>query len=146
MEESGRLIYFIFETMKQLTTTIIFIASVVLIASCKKSGSGSKDTTPPVITFIAPAANGFYAAGDTVTVRGTITDDNVSTASIEIRNKTTNAVLYQQTSTAGNVSFYNFLWKWKNTVSAITPASVKVVATDASGNQTNLEINITLDH
>src|ERR1044071_6584147 len=122
--ENGKPICFIFESMKFLIALLATVTFFIFI-SCKKSGS--KDSTAPVITFIIPGANAYYAAGDTVTIRGTITDEKISSASIEIRNKTTNTVLYQQTSSAGNAAAYNFLWKWKNTVSALTPAAVKVV-------------------
>ena len=129
-------------SIKLLITVVMFS----FFMSCKKSSSSSKDTTPPSISFITPSTNTYYAAGDTVVIRGLITDENVSSASVEIRNKTTNAILFQQTSLAGNVALYSFLWKWKNTVTALTQAAVKVVATDAAGNQSQLEVNVSLDH
>ena len=131
--------------MKQIFLSILIVATILFNYSCKKSSS-SKERNPPVISFLTPVANTYYAFGDTVSIRGSITDENVASASVEIRNKTTNAILFQQTSLAGNVALYNFLWKWKNTVATLTPAKVKVVASDAAGNEAQLEVEVSLDH
>ena len=133
--------------MKQCNIIFYFILLITISFACKKSSSGTKDTTAPVVTFTTPTANGFYASGDTVYVRGSITDDNsLASTSVEIKNKTTSAVLFQQTNSTGSVPVYSFLWKWKNNVGVLTPASVKVVATDASGNQNIATVDISLDH
>lgn len=75
-----------------------------------------------------------------------MTDNHVlATAKVEIRNKTTGTILFQQTSATGNVSLYRFLWNW--TVSGITSpitATVKVIAIDTRSNQVSKEVDVTL--
>lgn len=77
-----------------------------------------------------------------------MTDNNgLSTARVEIRNKTTTALLYQQSSTTGSVSFYRFLWNWTITgITTTTIATVKIVARDKQSNEISREIDVTLDN
>ena len=77
-----------------------------------------------------------------------MTDNNgLSTARVEIRNKTTTALLYQQSSTTGSVSFYRFLWNWTITgITTTTIATVKIVARDKQSKEISREIDVTLDN
>jgi hypothetical protein len=65
---------------------------------------------------------------------------------VEIRNKTTGAILFQQSSTTGNVGFYRFLWNWTVTgVTGPTTATVKVIAKDKLNNEVFKEMDVQLD-
>ena len=71
----------------------------------------------------------------------------MSSVRIEVKNKTTNAVLFQQSSPAGNATFYRFLWNWVVTgITTITPATVKITAKDLQSNEVVKEVDITLDN
>ena len=130
----------------------IFISFISLTCS-KSSSNDNNNNTPPAdspsdIQIDYPGTGVTYTNGFNLVVSGTITDNNtVATAKVEIKNKTTGAVLYQQTSSAGNVYLYRFSWNW--TVSGIlvtTPATVKITSTDFYNYQVSKEINITLDN
>ena len=127
---------------------IIFLLLITITGlHCKKNNNGS--TTPDTagtITISLPTTGSIYDNGFGLQVSGEMTDNNVlATAKVEIRNKTTGAILFQQTTATGNVSLYRFLWNW--TVSGITSpitATVKVIAIDTRSNQVSKEVDVTL--
>jgi hypothetical protein len=125
-------------------TILLFIAFAGL--NCKKS---STTTTTPAdipgsINLTEPVANTTYQNGDILKVQGDMTDNNVlSSAKVEIRNKATNAILFQQTTLTGNQTFFRFLWNW--TVTGVTVdfiATVKVTAVDKLSNQVITEVDV----
>ena len=133
--------------MPRLSLLSLFFMAVCTSISCKKSSN----TTPPAdapsdIQITSPFPGTIVLNGTTLSVEGTITDDNVlSSAKVEIRNKNTGAVLFQQSSLTGNVQFYRFLWSWMVTgiVSPI-PATIKVTAKDKYSYEVFKEVDIML--
>ena len=127
---------------------LLFIS--LSFSNCKKNSSSSTPETdkPGNIDITTPVAGTIYDNGFVLKTEGGINDDNgVTTAKVEIRNKTTGAVLFQQTSAAGNITLYHFLWNW--TVSGITgtfTATVKVTAIDRLSNQIFKEVDVTLSN
>ena len=119
----------------------------ILFVSCNKDNNNTPaPDVPGTITVTSPSA--IYTNGNTLKVEGEMTDNNgLSTARVEIRNKTTTALLYQQSSTTGSVSFYRFLWNWTITgITTTTIATVKIVARDKQSNEISREIDVTLDN
>ncbi|MEI2737586.1 MAG: hypothetical protein V9F01_02235 [Chitinophagaceae bacterium] len=121
-----------------------------LIVACGKDADNS---TPPanipgIINITSPSSLAIYLNGTVLKVEGDMTDNNgLAIARVEIRNKTTNAILFQQSSNTGAVSFYRFLWNW--TISGITTttvATVKVIARDKYSNEVTKEVDVTLEN
>ncbi len=125
----------------------IFLPVILFSVSCNKDGGGSEPDVPSTVTITSPVAMTLYINGTTLRVEGEMADNNVlSSARVEIRNKSTGAILFQQSSTTGNVGFYRFLWNW--TVSGVTApftATVKVTAKDKLSNEVIKEVDVQLD-
>lgn len=135
----------------KLPAIIAIALAITTFSGCKKDdngGGGGTAEKPSVITVTFPTASAVILNGTPFKVEGTIADDNsLASARVEIRNKTTGAVYYSQSSTTPNTTFYRFSWTW--TVSGITtatPATVKVTARDANGVELYKEVDVTLDN
>ncbi|HEY6062925.1 MAG TPA: hypothetical protein VIV35_04920 [Chitinophagaceae bacterium] len=128
----------------------IFVAFISLTCSKKSSNNSNPPPadSPSVFQIDFPHTGVTYTNGFNLVVSGTITDNNiVATAKVEIKNKTTGAILYQQTTSAGNVFLYRFSWNWIVTgITGPTPATVKITSTDFYNYQASGEIDITLDN
>lgn len=117
--------------------------------NCKKdSNNNLAPDIPGTITITLPVTGTIYDNGFSLRTEGEMSDDNgLGSAKVEVRNKTTGAILFQQTSTPGNVTFYRFAWSW--TVTGITSpitATVKVIAIDKLSNQVIKEVDVTLSN
>ena len=129
---------------------MLFISLALISFSCNKSSSNNNSTppadTPSDITIDFPNTGVIYTNGFNLVVSGIIIDNNtVTTAKVEIKNKTTGAVFFQQTSAAGNIALYRFSWNWIVTgITVNTPATVKITATDFYNNVVSKEMDITL--
>lgn len=87
----------------------LLVLSILLSAATKTITTPQHPMYSGTITVTSPSAIAIYTNGNTLKVEGEMTDNNgLSTARVEIRNKTTTALLYQQSSTTGSVSFYRF--------------------------------------
>lgn len=126
----------------------VVLALFTFSAGCSKDDDGNNNPTdsPAVITTTVPAASTTYINGSILQVRGNVTDNNgLSTARVEIKNNATNAILYQQNQSTGNVTYYDLNWDW--TVTGITStvnATVKITVTDRYNNQVTKDIPVTL--
>jgi hypothetical protein len=133
--------------MRRLTgcTALLFLA--ISFINCKKDNNSTpaSDITGR-IDFTLPIAGSIYDNGLVLKTEGGMNDDNgLSSAKVEIRNKTTGAILFQQTSATGNVTLYRFLWNWTVTgITAPITATVKVIAIDKLSNQIFKEVDVTL--
>lgn len=136
--------------MKKIVPVILLLFIVTITIHCKKD-SGS--TTPVVdtaseITITQPSAIGIYLNGTPLRIEGEMSDVNVlATARVEVKNKATGAILFQQSNPTTNVTFYRFMWSWTiSGISSPTQATVKVTAIDKLSTQVSKEIDITLDN
>ncbi len=130
---------------------ILFIFVSFISLNCKKSSSNSNPPpadSPSDIQIDFPHTGVTYTNVFPLVVSGIIIDNNtVATAKVEIKNKTTGAVLFQQTSSAGNIALYRFSWNWTVTgITVTTPATVKITSTDFYNYQVSKELDITLDN
>jgi hypothetical protein len=130
-------------------SVLFFIAANCL--GCKKNSTTSNTTPadkPGNINITAPVSGTIYDNNFTLITAGDMSDDNVLTsAKVEVRNKITGAILFQQTTSTGNVTFYRFQWSWIVTgITAPFTATVKVTATDSQSNQTIKEVDIILSN
>jgi hypothetical protein len=146
LKEKQNFILFIFKKhlMKLLLVAICLLMN---FTGCKKEEDGPPADTAAVITITAPAANSRYANTSTLQIRGSIDDaDILKNAKVELRNKTTGAVLFSQTNATGNIPLYNFSWNWTvSGVSALFTAIVKIISTDQYDYQSIKEVDIILE-
>ncbi|MBL7731766.1 MAG: DUF4625 domain-containing protein [Chitinophagaceae bacterium] len=129
----------------------ILALSVAAFTSCKKdddNGGGGGTESPSVITITVPTTGQIILNGTAFKVEGTIADNNsLASARVEIRNKTTSAVYYNQTTTTPNTTFFRFDWTWTvSGITATTPATVKVTARDANGVEISKEMDVVLEN
>ncbi len=123
---------------------LLFVAFAGL--NCSKGG-GSEPDSPGTILITMPGASNVFDNGFPLKVEGEMADNNlIGTAKLEIRNKTTNAILNQQSVQPGNVGFYRFAWTWTVTgITATITATVKVTNIDKLGNQVVKEVDVILN-
>jgi len=136
--------------MKVFQPLFFLLITSVTAIHCNKDDGGTNNVTdtPSSITITNPMAGTIVLNGSTLRVEGEMTDLNLlATAKVEVKNKTTGAVLFQQSNPTSNVSFYRFTWNWIVTgISATTPATVKITAVDKLSNQVTKEVDVTLEN
>ncbi len=134
--------------MKINFISLILLFVVITTISCKKDDGGTTNTTDTAstITFTVPTAGNIFINGTPLRVEGEMSDLNgLVTARVEIKNKTTGAVLFQQSNPTSNVTFFRFMFSWTvSGISAPTPATIKVTAIDKFSNQVSKEVDVTL--
>ncbi len=134
--------------MKKIYPLVFMLTVVFLITGCSKDNDNNTPPadSPSVITITTPPAGTIFINGSTLQVRGNVTDNNaLSSARIEIRNTTSNAILYQQNQSTGNVLYYDLNWNW--TVTGITStvnAMIKITVTDRYNYQVTKEVAVVL--
>lgn len=127
---------------------ILLLAGIALIGfSCKKDNDPVENDVAGTITYTSPIAGSVYDNGFVINIEGEMADNNrIGTAKLEIRNKTTNALLNTQSVNLGTVTFYRFDWSWPVTgITAATPAIVRVLNIDKLGNIIQKDVEVTLN-
>lgn len=128
---------------------LTFAVCAILLMNCNKdSGSSTPADTAATIDITSPVTGVIYINGSNLSIAGTIADNDVlSTAKVEVRNKTTNAILFQQTDNTGNVGFYRFTWNWViSGITTPTQGTVKIISKDKYGYETSKSIDINFDN
>ncbi len=113
----------------------------LLLTACKKDSDQEPDVAAQ-ITLSNPTAGTIFLNGSVLQIRGNATDDNVlASITCTVRNKTTNAVLYNRTLSTGNVGFFDFSQNWTITgITSLTPAQLIVTTTDKIGYTASKEV------
>ncbi len=88
------------------------------------------DTSNPVIQITSPAEGAVYNNGDTVKIRGLMTDESLHESLILIRDKSSGQVLYQENPLCTTLLLYNISYDWKVQVGTHTDAELSVYAED----------------
>lgn len=133
--------------MKVRHLPLFLIAISFATIHCKKEEAPALPPDQPgSVTITTPVANTLYENGFVLTVEGEMIDNNVlSTARVEVRNKTTGALLFQQSTPTGNVTFFRFLWNWTVTgMTANIVATVKITAVDFQSREVSKQVDIFL--
>lgn len=135
--------------MKKYFFLLLALPFVLFFVSCKKDNGGTGATDiASIIDITKPATGIIYINGTVLPIEGLMIDDNgLTTARVEIRNKSTGTILNQQSFQTGNITAYSFNWNW--TVAGMTSqitATVKVTAKDKLNNEVFKELDITLSN
>ena len=73
---------------------ILFLTTLVFLATCSKKSGDSEDTSPPVITIVSPLNNQVFTAGQTIQITVNASDnDKVTELHIQVINKTNGNLL-----------------------------------------------------
>lgn len=116
---------------------IIYIALIMVVA-CKKSGSG--DNTKPSITLTSPTANQQFGGFVTVSLAGTVVDDDkLHEVHVYVINKGTNAEVVHIRELP-NSAVYTINSSFVTQPN--TTYRIQVVADDAVGNASMAEIEV----
>ncbi|MBL7725003.1 MAG: hypothetical protein JNK27_12690 [Chitinophagaceae bacterium] len=133
--------------MKKLFLLATTLPVFLIMTGCGKDENNDPPADQPAnITITEPTAGVTYINGSTIMVRGNVTDNNVlASARIEIKNNSTNAVMYQQNQSTGNVTYFDLNWNWTVAgISSTVNATIKIIVTDKAGYQASKEIAIVL--
>ena len=125
----------------------MFSILIIFFSCSNKDNNNPTADTAAIITITSPTANSRYANTSTLQIRGSIDDQDIlKSAKVELRNKTSGAVLFTQTSLTGNLAVYSFNWSWPVTrVSALFTGTVKITSTDQYNYTSTKEVDIILE-
>ncbi len=119
----------------------VWLLAGLLFFSCRKNGG---DTTPPVISITAPVNNQVYTNGQTLNIRGTLTDADLHEVKIVIRDNA-GVELKAFYPLVHGLSTFNFNENWTVSVTTATDATVKVEAADYTGNRGEQTVPVRLN-
>jgi hypothetical protein len=129
-----------------------FVLGLLLLPglwACSKDENNNQSTPDniSVITINTPVAGFTYLNGGTMRMEGEINDgDKVATARVQVRNKITNALYFEQSSAAGNITRYFFLWDWNITgITSPVTATVVVTSKDARGYEISKTVDVNIN-
>jgi hypothetical protein len=92
------------------------------------------DTTKPVLTITLPAPNQSYKSGDSVKLKGTLTDKSLHDFQWKIVQNSNNSILYQAEISVHDYTSYTIDLGWKSSVTTATDARVIAWAIDHGNN------------
>jgi hypothetical protein len=134
---------------RKLVSFLAF-SGLMLAGACSKDGDNGNtggNNNPTEVVVTVPTNNQVVVNGTNLVVDGTVTDlDILANVSVQIRNKTSGAVLYSAQTTTATVSFYRYTFNW--TVAGVSSAftgTVKVTARDIYGGEGIKEVDINLE-
>lgn len=132
--------------MKNFNKFLLLSAIMLLaIAACDKDKDDhEKDTTVPVISLTSPKDSSRFNFGDTLWIKGTITDNEIHESVISLFNDTTAAVMFSYAPNVHNLKTYTIDTFWKVAVNDVTKATLRVQAKDHSGNIGTAQRKLTL--
>ena len=133
----------------KVSNVLIPALFAITFISCKKNNSTPREPdTPATITFTTPASGVIYTNGSSLKIDGITNDGNgISSVRVEVKNKATGVMLFQQLTDTGGTTFYRFVWNWTVTgITAPTLATVKVVVKDVQSNEVTAQVDVNLDN
>ncbi len=132
--------------MKNNLLVLLISFTVLGLVNCGDKDPERPADSPSVILLTKPTAGTIYINGTPLLVQGTIEDpDGLANVRVEIRKTGTSTVLFQQSQSAGGVTFYNLNRSWTVTgITSNTDAIVKVVATDRYSYEITKEVAVVL--
>jgi hypothetical protein len=122
-----------------LLTGILSFALIVFISSCNKKDEG---TGAPVISLQSPADNSMMTTGDTLTITGTITDDEALHEVSVLIIKSTGDTAFQEYPYVHALKTYNLSYRYKPTTAG--DYTVKVTAEDHDEKNTTVSRALTV--
>lgn len=127
------------KTILNSAMNIALIAALVSFNACKREEDDhghdeTSDRDKPEITITSPSSMQVYYSGDTVRIKGLVTDASLHEMIIKITKDSDGTVLFSETPTVHDMNMYTINTFWKSNVSDHTNARLIVVAQDHSSN------------
>ncbi len=116
----------------------IFFSLVLVFSSCKKEDDdhdhSTTDKSKPVVTISSPTAMQVYNSGDTVRIKGLVTDASLHELLIRIVKDSDQTELFRATPVVHDMTSYTVDTYWKSSVTDHTNATLIISAEDHSSN------------
>ncbi len=127
------------QSIKHMKLIYSILLLSVFATACKKEDDDhdhdtTTDTTKPVITINSPSNMAMYNNGDTVKIRGTVTDNSLHELLIRIVKDSDGSELFRSTPTVHDLTSYSINENWKSAVTDHTNASIIISAEDHGSN------------
>ena len=123
----------------------IALLSLLTMNACKKDDdhdhSSSTDSDKPVITMSSPSDSMMYNNGDTMYIKGTVTDNSLHELLVTVTDAN-DSILYSQAPVVHDLTSYTIDMSWKTQVGNHTNASIIVVAEDHNANISSDTIHV----
>ena len=132
----------------QFLSNGFLLASLMLlltVTACKKNDDHDEDANDhdkPVLSITLPTDSMTYKHGDTVKIRGLVTDNSLHELFVSIVENTNDSVLFTDAPNVHDLSAFSIASNWKSQVTKLTNARVIVVAEDHNANVTSDTIRI----
>jgi len=120
-------------------TAFVLSLAFTQIISCKKDDNhqhndDTSDKVKPTVVISTPRDLQMYNNGDTVKIRGLVSDASLHELIVKIESDSDNSILYSETLNAHDLNTYTLNSNWKSAVTNHTNANVIVVAEDHQAN------------
>lgn len=129
------------KNQKKIFNLALLAATVclVFISACKKDKEPDDDHDPndktvPVLTIQSPTDLQMYNNGDTVWIKGTLTDNSLHECYIALKNNADSSILFEQSPTVHDLTSYDINTFWKSSVKDHTNATLTITAQDHNSN------------
>ncbi len=135
------------KTILNYSMSVAILAATLSLNSCKKEEDDhghddSSDKDKPVIAMTSPTAMQVFYSGDTVRIKGVVTDESLHEMMIKIIKDSDGSVLFTETPTVHDLKIYNINTYWKSQVSDHTNARLIVLAEDHNANVSSDTVRI----
>ena len=125
--------------IKSYSQSALLLVMLLLLplTACKKTDDhdhSSTDSEKPVLSMTLPSDSMTFNNGDTVKIRGTVTDNSLHELMVSIINNDNDSILYSAAPVVHDLTAYTIAMDWKSQVTTHTNASVIIVAEDHSAN------------
>ena len=120
-----------------LKTACVLSLAATQFFSCEKDEAHHDDVSDsikPTVVISTPSNLQMYNNGDTIKIKGLVSDASLHELMVKIVKDSDNSVLYSETIYAHDLTTYALNSNWKSAVTDHTNASVIVVAEDHNSN------------
>lgn len=127
--------------------TVVVLSALLFmgLSSCDEKHENETDNTVPIFTIAAPLSGSQYNNGDTVWIKGLLTDNELHEMSIDIIRQKDSSSLYHEIISVHDLSSYTIKSYWKSNVTDTTQAVVVLKAEDHKPNYAEMRIPIQLN-
>ena len=137
------------KNIKKHTYLALVISSLLFTAACKKHDDhkhDETDTTYPQITITTPVDMQTYKSGDSVYIKGSVTDNDLHEMKITITKDSDSSELFSESPVVHGMSSYAINTFWLSGLSSgaasYIPATLLVTAEDHAGNKSSKKVAI----
>ncbi|MEP7109358.1 MAG: hypothetical protein ABI760_15295 [Ferruginibacter sp.] len=128
-----------------MKTNSLMLGIYLVVCACNKGREVDTDPTQPTITLTLPTNNEVYTSGDSIKIKGTVTDNSLHELRLTITNNANGNILYHLEISVHELLSYDFDQGWKSIATAGTDATVRVEAEDHGNHTVEKEVTVHLN-